>query len=76
MPASEELAKRVLEAGRCCSLTKAVLEGWARAGSPKQVEYPAAYLGAERASREASRRASLVFDSLRLAGSGAVIFRE
>lgn len=60
MPAGEELAKRVLEAGRCCSLTKAVLEGWARAGSPKQVEYPAAYLEAERASREASRRASLL----------------
>ena len=60
MPASEELAKRVLEAGRCCSLTKAVLEGWARAGSPKQVEYLAAYLEAERASREASRRAPML----------------
>ena len=60
MPASEELAKRVLEAGRHCSLTKAVLEEWARAGSPKQVEYLAAYLEAERASREASKRASLL----------------
>ena len=60
MPASEELAKRVLEAGRYCSLTKAVLEEWARAGSPKQVEYLAAYLEAERASREASKRASLL----------------
>lgn len=60
MHASEELARRVLEAGRRRSLTKAVLKEWARAGSPKQVEYLAAYLEAERASREASKRASLL----------------
>ena len=61
MPASGELAKRVLEAGRCCSLTKAVLEEWARAGSPKQVEYLAAYLEAERASRCFSQQLNLGF---------------
>lgn len=60
MPASEDLARRVAEAGRRCSLTKSVLEEWARAGSPKQVEYLARFLEAERDSRDASKRASLL----------------
>ena len=37
MAASEELARRVVEAGRSCSLTTAVLEEWSRLGTPKQV---------------------------------------
>ena len=44
MPASGELARRVVEAGRRCSLTTSVLGEWASAGSPKQVEYLARYL--------------------------------
>lgn len=48
MAASEELARRVVEAGRSCSLTTAVLEEWSRLGTPKQVEYLAGYLEAER----------------------------
>ena len=39
MAASEELARGVVEAGRSCSLTTAVLEEWSRLGTPKQVEY-------------------------------------
>lgn len=60
MAASEELARRVVEAGRSCSLTTAVLEEWSRLGTPKQVEYLAGYLEAERSSREASKRESLL----------------
>ena len=58
MPASAELSRRVVEAGRRCSLTISVLREWAGAGSPKQVEYLASYLEAEAASRDASKRAS------------------
>lgn len=53
-------ADRVVEAGRACGLTTAVLREWATAGTPRQVGYLADYLEAERASREASRRASLL----------------
>lgn len=60
MAASEELARRVVEAGRSCSLTTAVLEEWSRLGTPKQVEYLAGYLEAERSSREPSKRATLL----------------
>lgn len=60
MAASEELARRVVEAGRSCSLTTAVLKEWSRLGTPKQVEYLAGYLEAERSSREASKRATLL----------------
>ena len=60
MAASEELARRVVEAGRSHSLTTAVLEEWSRLGTPKQVEYLAGYLEAERSSREASKRATLL----------------
>lgn len=60
MATSEELARRVAEAGRSCSLTTAVLEEWSRLGTPKQVEYLAGYLEAERSSREASKRAALL----------------
>ena len=60
MPASSEIARRVMEAGRRCSLTTSVLGEWATTGSPKQVEYLASYLEAEAASRDASKRASLL----------------
>ena len=60
MAASDALSGRVLEAGRSCSLTTAVLKEWSRLGTPKQVEYLAGYLEAERASREASKRAELL----------------
>ena len=58
MPASA--AERVVEAGRACSLTGATLREWASRGTPRQVEYLADFLEAERASREASRRAALL----------------
>ena len=60
MPANSELAQRVMEAGRRCSLTNSVLKRWSNAGSPRQVEFLAAYLEAEAASRDASKRASLL----------------
>lgn len=60
MAASKELARRVVEAVRSCSLTTAVLEEWSRLDTPKQVEYLACYLEAERSSREASKRATLL----------------
>ena len=58
MAASEELARRVAGAGRSCSLTTAVLEGWPGPGAPRRVECLAGYLEAERSGREASRRAA------------------
>ena len=60
MPVSDGLARRVLEAGPRGSLTTAVRGAWARLGTPKQVEYLAGYLEAERDSRDASRRAQLL----------------
>jgi DNA replication protein DnaC len=60
LQASEGTAARIMAAGSACSLTKAVLAEWATAGTPKQVEYLAEYLEAERASRDASKRASLM----------------
>lgn len=60
MPASDGLARRVVDAGRRCSLTTSVLEEWARRGTPRQVEYLAGHLEAERDSRDASRRAQLL----------------
>ena len=60
MAASEELARRVAGAGRSCSLTTAVLEGWPGPGAPRRVECLAGYLEAERSGREASRRAALL----------------
>lgn len=60
MPVSDGLARRVVDAGRRCSLTTSVLEEWARRGTPKQVEHLAGYLEAERDSRDASRRAQLL----------------
>ena len=44
MPAGAELSRRVVEAGRRCSLTGSLLREWAGAGSPKQVEYLAGYV--------------------------------
>ncbi len=58
--AAGELASRVVSAGRSCGLTTSVLRERSTLGSPKQVEYLASYLEAERASREASKRASLL----------------
>ena len=58
MAASDELAERVVSAGRRCSPAKSVLAEWARRGTPRQVEYLAGYLEAECASREASKRAN------------------
>ena len=60
MAVADELAARVVAAGRRCSLTKSVLAEWARRGTPRQVEYLAGYLEAECASREASKRANLL----------------
>ena len=60
MAASDALSRRVLEAGRSCSLTTAVLEEWSRLGTPKQAGYLAGYLEAARARREASTRAELL----------------
>lgn len=59
MAASDELAERVVSAGRRCSPAKSVLAEWARRGTPRQVEYLAGHPGAECASREASKRANL-----------------
>lgn len=58
MPGDGGLEGRVVEAGRACSLTTANLREWASRGTPRQVEYLALFLEAERESREASRRAA------------------
>lgn len=60
MAASEGLCRRVVEADRACSLTASVLEEWSGLGAPRQVEYLACFPEAERASREASKRATLL----------------
>ena len=60
MPADVAASGRVVAAGRECSLTKAVLEEWSCRGTPRQVEYLASFLEAERSSREASKRAMLL----------------
>ena len=53
------LAARVAAAGRRCSPAGSLLVGWGTRGTPRQVEYLAEYLEAERAGRDASRRAQL-----------------
>ncbi len=50
----------VVAAGRAASLTSAVLDDWARKGTPKQREYLLGLLHAEHASRQASRRHRLL----------------
>ncbi len=60
MAANGGLARRVVEAGRTRSLTTAVLEEWSELGTPRRVEYLAGHLEAERASGEASKRATLL----------------
>lgn len=60
MAAAEGIAERVVAAGRRCSLTTAVLQEWARRGTPRQVEYLAEHLEAECRSRDASKRAGLL----------------
>lgn len=57
---AEALAERVAAAGARCSLTKSLLADWGVRGTPRQVEYLAEYLEAECASRDASRKASLL----------------
>jgi DNA replication protein DnaC len=51
---------RVVEAGRRCCLTGAVLREWARRGTPRQAGFLADFLEAEAASREDSKRATLL----------------
>lgn len=60
MAAADVLAERIVAAGRKCSLTRSVLLEWAGKGTPRQVEYLAAYLEAECESRAASKRANLL----------------
>ena len=60
MSAAEDVAEAVVEAGKRCSLTKSVLREWAGKGAPRQVEFLLGYLEAEAASRDASKRASLL----------------
>jgi len=60
MQSSACVADAVVEAGKRCSLTKSVLAEWARRGTPRQVEYLLGYLEAERASKDASKRAQLL----------------
>lgn len=60
MPATDSMAELVVETGKRCSLTKSVLADWAGRGTPRQVEFLLGYLEAEAASRDASKRASLL----------------
>ena len=53
------LAARVTAAGRRCSPAGSLLVGWGTRGTPRQVEYLAEYLEAERASRDAPGRAQM-----------------
>ena len=58
-PDPGSLAARVAAAGRRCSLTGSLLDGWGTRGTPRQAGYPAEYLEAERAGRDAPGRAQL-----------------
>lgn len=60
MPGDVAVAGRVMEAGSRCFLTRSVLREWAGRGTPKQVAYLASFLEAEAASRDASKRATLL----------------
>lgn len=60
MSGSDSLAERMVAAGKRCSLTKSVLREWAAKGSPRQAEFLLGYLEAEGASRDASKRATLL----------------
>ena len=53
-------AEAVVEAGKRRSLTKSVLREWAGKGTPRQAEFLLGYLEAEAASRDASKRSSLL----------------
>ena len=53
------LAARVAAAGRRCSPAGSPRAGWGTRGTPRQVEYLAEYLEAERAGRDAPGRAQL-----------------
>ena len=58
-PDPGSLAARVTAAGRRCSPAGSPRAGWGTRGTPRQAGYLAEYLEAERASRDASRRAQL-----------------
>lgn len=60
MAAAGGIAERAVAAGRRCPLTTAVLQEWARRGTPRQVGYLAECLEAECRSRDASKRAGLL----------------
>ena len=60
MSAAEAVAEAVVEAGKRRSLTKSALREWAGKGTPRQAEFLLGYLEAEAASRDASKRASLL----------------
>lgn len=51
---------KIVAAGKRCGLTKAVLAEWAQTGTPRQLEFLSGYLDAECASRDASKRATLL----------------
>lgn len=53
-------SEAVVEAGKRRSLTKSVLREWAGKGTPRQAEFLLGYLEAEAASRDASKRSSLL----------------
>ena len=58
-PDPGSLAARVAAAGRRCSPAGSPLDGWGTRGTPRQAGYPAEYLEAERAGRDAPGRAQL-----------------
>lgn len=60
MAASDAMAERIVAAGRRCPPARAAPQGWAGRGTPRQVERLAGHLEAERQSRDAPRRASLL----------------
>ena len=58
-PDPGSLAARVTAAGRRCSPAGSLLVGWGTRGTPRQAGYPAEYLEAERAGRDAPGRAQM-----------------
>ena len=58
-PDPGSLAARVTAAGRRCSPAGSPRAGWGTRGTPRQAGYPAEYLEAERAGRDAPGRAQL-----------------
>ena len=58
-PDPGSLAARVTAAGRRCSPAGSLLVGWGTRGTPRQAGYPAEYLEAECAGRDAPGRAQM-----------------